>query len=144
MKNWTDHQLAFVIARITIGINFLLHGVVRLPKMEGFASGLSKGFEGTMLPPALVEPIAFGLPIVEIVLGVLLIIGFKTRLAAALSFILITLLMAGTSFKEDWDLVGSQMIYVIFFFIFIKNLRHNTFAIDGTPKTVVDGFTSSQ
>ena len=59
MKHWTDHQLAFVIARITIGINFLLHGVVRLPKMEGFASGLSKGFEGTMLPPALVEPIRF-------------------------------------------------------------------------------------
>lgn len=34
MKHWTDHQLAFVIARITIGINFLLHGVVRLPKIR--------------------------------------------------------------------------------------------------------------
>lgn len=140
MKNWTNNQLAFVIARITIGINFLIHGVVRIPKLQAFAEGMTKGFEQTYLPEFLVMPFATALPFLELVLGLFLLIGFKMRLTAAVSALLIAVLVFGAAMKEDWPLVGSLTIYTIFFFLLIKNLEHNVFAVDGQSKTKVDGF----
>ena len=58
----SNHQLAFLLARITLGINLFLHGFVRIPKLEMFANGLTQGFEGTMLPLALVAVVAYAIP----------------------------------------------------------------------------------
>lgn len=140
MKKLTNNQLAFLLARITIGINFLMHGLVRLPKLSKFSEGIVKEFSETILPQFSVQAFAFTLPFIELLIGFLLIIGFKTRLAAASGFILMAFLILGTSLREDWALVGSQMIYVIFFFMFIKNLDYNTMAVDANKKTKVDGF----
>lgn len=142
MKNLTNNQWAFFVARVTMGINFLFHGIVRLPKLSGFAEGLSKGFAETLVPPSLVYPFAYGLPIVEFILGLLLLIGFKTRFAAIAGGLLIAFIMLGTCLKEDWPLVGSQLIYALFFFLLIKNLDHNALSIDSKNRTKVDGFSN--
>ena len=75
MPKLTNNQLAFLLARITLGINFFLHGFVRIPKLEAFASGLTQGFEVTMLPLALVKMIAYAIPFIEVILGGFIIFG---------------------------------------------------------------------
>ncbi len=140
MKKLSNNQLAFLLARVTIGINFLMHGIVRLPKLSKFSDGIVKEFSETILPQFSVEAFALALPFVELLIGLLLIIGFKTRLAAVAGFLVMAILILGTSLREDWGLVGSQMIYVIFFFMLIKNLDHNTIAIDTNHKTKIEGF----
>ncbi len=140
MKKLTNNQLAFLLARITIGINFLVHGLIRLPKLSKFADGIVKEFSETILPQFSVQVFAFALPFFELIIGLFLLIGLKTRLSAASGFILMAILILGTCIREDWALVGSQMIYVIFFFMLIKNLDYNTMAIDTNKKTKIDGF----
>lgn len=140
MKKYTNDQLAFFVARIAIGVNLLVHGLVRIPKLIAFAEGLTKGFSETLLPTFIVAPFAYVLPFIELILGLFLIVGFKTRVAVVTSTFLITLLIFGSGLKEDWAAVGTQMIYVIFFFLLLKNLDHNCIAIDSKRKMTVDGF----
>jgi len=134
MKKLSNDQLAFFLARVTIGINFLIHGLVRIPKLSKFAEGLSKGFEETYLPEIMVMPFAYALPFIELLLGVLLTIGFKTRYATIVGSLLIAVLIFGSGIKEDWAAVGTQMVYAIFFFLLIKNLAFNACAIDNRNK----------
>lgn len=140
MKKISNHQWAFFVARITIGINLLIHGVVRIPKLSEFAEGLTKGFSETYLPETLVLPFAYTLPFVEFILGVLLVLGWKTKFAAIASGLLIATLLFGMAMQEDWDGVGNLMVYAIFFFLLIKNLEHNAIAVDTKSRTTVEGF----
>lgn len=143
-KKLTNNQLAFFLARITIGINLLVHGLVRIPKLQQFAEGITKGFENTYLPQFLVSGFAHCLPFIEFLLGLCLILGLKTRLALSLGEVLIAVLIFGSGLKEDWIAVGSQMVYALFFFFLIKNLEHNFWALDSKPKTKIDGFSTKK
>jgi thiosulfate dehydrogenase [quinone] large subunit len=140
MKKLSNDQLAFFLARITIGINLFIHGLIRIPKLSAFVEHLVTGFQGTYLPEFLVSGFAYVLPFIEFIIGLMLIIGLKTRFFAATGAILIAVLIFGSGVKEDWPGVGSQMIYALFFFILIKNLEHNVLAIDGKPRKTIDGF----
>lgn len=144
MKKLTNDQLAFFVARITIGLNFLIHGLVRIPKLSKFAEGIVNGFKETYLPEFMVSPFAYALPFMEFLLGLFLILGFKTRFASVAGAILIAILIFGSGIKEDWAAVGTQMIYAIFFFLLIKNLDFNVLAINHKNKTKVDGFTTKK
>ena len=53
-----------------------------------------------VLPQALVRPVATGLPLLEIVLGVLLLVGLATRWVAAVSLVLLAVLIA--SIAQSW------------------------------------------
>ena len=48
-----------------------------------------------ILPEALVKPFAWGLPMVEIALGVLLIVGFASRITAGISAVILLVFIAG-------------------------------------------------
>ena len=86
---------------------------------EGIAQLTSKGFSETYLPETLVLPFAYTLPFVEFILGVLLVLGWKTKFAAIASGLLIATLLFGMAMQEDWDGVGNLMVYAIFFFLLI-------------------------
>ncbi len=125
-----DHKhLAYFLARITLGINFFIHGLVRLPKMESFANGVVKGFENTMLPEILVLPVAYAIPIVELILGLFLILGLLTRKTLTAAAFLIIFLIAGSAFKEDWGAVGTQMLYALYIFFLLFFQENERMAI---------------
>ena len=142
MKKLTNHQWAFFVARITIGINLLVHGLVRIPKLSDFAEGLTKEFSKTYLPEILVSPFAHALPFIEFILGTLLVLGWKTKFASITGGLLIAVLLFGMAMQEDWGGVGNLMVYAIFFFLLIKNIEHNALAIDPNARTTVEGFKS--
>ncbi len=125
----SNHQLAFLLARITLGINFFLHGFVRIPKLEAFASELTQGFKGTMLPLALVEMIAYAIPFIEVILGGFIIFGIFSKKSLAATAIFIMTLITGGAFKEDWGAVGTQMLYALFIFFLLKSLEYEGWTV---------------
>ncbi|MEN5307691.1 DoxX family protein [Chryseobacterium cucumeris] len=94
-------KTAYFFLRVSMGINFLGHGLVRLVKLQDFASGMVKGFETSWLPQPLVHLFGVTLPFLEFTIGLLLIIGFKTRIAAMAGASLIILLLFGSSTVEN-------------------------------------------
>ena len=121
----TNKQLAYFLARITLGVNLFIHGLVRIPKLGSFAEGVIAGFEKSMLAEVLVMPFAYAIPILEVAIGAVLIMGFKTRKSLVAAALLILLLIAGSAFKEDWGAVGTQMLYALYIFFLIFNLEHD-------------------
>lgn len=125
----SHQQLAYLLARITLGINFFLHGFVRIPKLKDFAHGLTQDFDGSMLPLGLVQIIAYAIPFIEVTLGVLIILGIASKKSLAAAAIFIMLLISGCAFKEDWGAVGTQMLYALFIFFLLKNLEYDVWAV---------------
>ncbi|WP_026914751.1 DoxX family membrane protein [Christiangramia portivictoriae] len=127
-------KLAYYLARITLGVNFGIHGLVRLPKLEGFAQGILKGFEGSMLPEFLVIPFAYAIPIVELILGIMLLLGLYTQKALTASALLMIVLIAGSAFKEDWGAVSTQMVYALYIFFLIYFQENDKWSLIASKK----------
>lgn len=107
-------KVAYTLARLPIGLSFLGHGLVRLPKLNQFVNGMQKGFEATYLPTEIVKPFAFVLPFLELLLGMAILIGFKMKKTAILGVILVCLLIFGSSFQQNWSAIAIQMFYGIY------------------------------
>ena len=121
----THKQLAYFLAKITLGINFFIHGLVRLPKLENFAGGVVRGFESSMLPKILVMPVAYVIPFIELILGTMILLGILSRKALTAAAIFMIFLIAGSAFKEDWGAVGTQMLYALYIFFLIFYLEND-------------------
>lgn len=125
-----NRNTAYFFLRLSMGINFLGHGLVRLTKLQGFADGMVKGFEKSWLPQLFVHMFSIALPFLEFSIGLLLIIGFKTRIATMAGASLIILLLFGSSTVENWEAMGIQMIYAGLFYILISRLEDNYLSLD--------------
>jgi thiosulfate dehydrogenase [quinone] large subunit len=127
----TGPQWAYAIFRFTIGVNFLMHGLVRVfGDYSGFVDGLSKKFTDTVLPMVLVRGFCWAVPPLEVLIGALLVVGFATVPSLAAGGLLMTLFVFGACLIEDWSLVASQMIYVIAFYLALRDVGHNALALD--------------
>ena len=105
---------ALFVLRLGLGINMLMHGLVRLPKLEAFATKMATGFEGTWLPAAIAKPFLYLLPILEFLTGILILAGGKWgRYGLMLCGLVLAALLFGTTLKEDWGTAGTQLIYVL-------------------------------
>jgi len=127
-----DRQLAYLIFRLTLGINILVHGAGRIfgPGAESFATTTAAEFTKTALPAGLVHAFLFVLPFIEAALGVLTTLGLFTRWALALGGLMIATLVFGTAMRSDWNTVGVQMIYAITYYLLLANHTQNRFSID--------------
>ncbi|PRB85406.1 DoxX family protein [Chryseobacterium culicis] len=123
-------KTAYFFLRVSMGINLLGHGLVRLVKLQDFASGMMKGFETSWLPQPLVQLFGITLPFLEFLIGLLLMIGFKTRIATIAGASLIILLLFGSSTVENWEAMGIQMIYAGLFYLLISRIEDNYLALD--------------
>jgi thiosulfate dehydrogenase [quinone] large subunit len=108
-------ELAYLMLRLGLGLNILLHGMVRLLHRESFKVAVEKEFENTFLPQNILNVFVFTLPILETIIGFFLSIGLFTEVALVIGTLLIFILMFGKSLKNDWQVVSLQMIYVAFY-----------------------------
>jgi thiosulfate dehydrogenase [quinone] large subunit len=113
-----------------LGINVLVHGLVRLPQLALFADGIVQAFAKTPLPPQVVHLFAFALPFAETFVGLLLILGLWTRLALVSGGLLIIALVFGTALRSDWDTLGIQMIYAAIYYLLLVSRIYDRFSID--------------
>ena len=125
----TPQQTAYVFLRITMGINFLGHGLVRMPKLEGFRNWMVGAFQETILPSWSVAAWSSVLPFLELGIGICLILGVFTYRASMAGALTIMILILGACLIENWEWVSFQMIYALFFAILISQIEKNAFCI---------------
>lgn len=79
--DWRGHAVLALAARVYVGLIFVTAAWHKLIEPGSFAIDIATY---QILPLALVNPMAIVLPWVEIVAGLMLIVGFRTRAAALL------------------------------------------------------------
>lgn len=126
-----NHYLAYLLLRLTLGLNFTMHGLSRIISgVDKFVDGMVKGFQGTILPESLVRPFGYALTFTEFILGILLMLGLFTRFAAVAGALVIMALIFGSGLQQKWDSVATQMIYAVFFFLVLHFLENNRYSLD--------------
>jgi thiosulfate dehydrogenase [quinone] large subunit len=126
-----DQELALALFRFTLGINFFLHGATRIfGDLGKFIDGTVKGFDVTILPAPFVQLYATGLVFAELTIGILLILGLFTRFSLVLGALVMSSLVFGMSLRQEWNTVGTQMIYAICFFLLLFLHVPNRFSLD--------------
>ncbi|MDQ1089480.1 thiosulfate dehydrogenase [quinone] large subunit [Siphonobacter sp. BAB-5404] len=126
-----NNGMSFFLARLAVGTSLLGHGLVRMPKLSGFSAWMVDKFKDSLLPESLVTPFSYALPIAELMVGVLIVLGLFTRLAlTAGSWIMISLIF-GSSMVEDWGAIPSQLIHVAFLTVLLVfEHSHNSYSLD--------------
>ena len=127
-----DRKLAYVVFRLSLGINLLIHGADRFlgPGVGEFSSKTATEFAATPLPAVLVHSFLTVVPFAEFILGGLITLSLFTRWALTLGGLLITALIFGTALRGDWTIVGIQMIYAITYYLLMSNRADNAFSLD--------------
>ncbi len=137
LKPWNgDISRAYVLLRVTLGLNIYLHEVVRWTKgLHSFAESLVPLFAKTPLPPWSVFDFGYVLPILEALVGAAVLFGLQTRRALQAGSILMLVLMFGSSLREDWPTVGIQLTYSVVYCILIAGVRFDGFGVDRLKKS---------
>ena len=131
-----DITSAYVLLRVTLGLNICLHGVVRWTKgLHSFAESLVPLFAKTPLPPWSVFDFGYVLPILEALVGAAVLFGLQNRRALQAGSILMLVLMFGSSLREDWPTVGIQLTYSVVYCILIAGVRFDGFGVDRLKKS---------
>ena len=127
----SNQVLAYTMFRLFMGLNIFMHGAVRLgPNYQKFIAWTQGVFADSWLPHWLVTLEARLIPGVEIAIGVLLILGFKTRIAVVSGFALMATLVFGMNVIQDWELVSRHILYVIAFYLLMHNMEFNKYSLD--------------
>jgi len=126
----SDKRIAFLFVRLAMAISMLTHGIVRLPKLDAFSEGMVEQFSVSVLPEWLVRPWSYALPVIELVLGLALLLGFLTRPSAIAGAVLMLVLLGGSGLVEAWGSFPSQLIHLAFFVAILLYHRYDTYALD--------------
>lgn len=127
----TDQKLAYALLRIFVGFNMTMHGVSRLiaGPMQ-FAEKQAIQFARSPLPAWSVHAFGLVLPPIEALLGLALLIGFKTRAALVAGLAWLMILTFGSSLIQDWQITGTQLIYALAYAALLFLHRYNALSID--------------
>ena len=128
----SDEKIAYALLRAVAGINLLMHGVSRLLAGPAeFAGHLNEQFAHAPLPPGLVHSFGSVLPAVEGLIGLLLLIGLKTRWALIAASLLMMVLTFGSALVQNWTAAGTQLMYALIFSVLLFMRRYNSWSLDG-------------
>ncbi len=133
----THQQQAYALARIILGINFLIHGLVRIPKLQAFSNGMVTQFQGSPMPAGFTKAFASVLPFAEAIIGLFILLGLLTRQALLAAGILIGILVFGTCLIEKWDIAGEQMNYALYIAALLFLGQYNAYSITRTRASSV-------
>ena len=125
-----DIAIAYLLLRIFIGVNFFNHGVTRIFDLPGFAEGIVEQLQDSYFPEFLVRINSYLVPPVELIVGILITIGFATRGALIVTFILMIILKMGVTSVQNWAAATSQISYGLVLFILLAGHNFNIYSID--------------
>jgi thiosulfate dehydrogenase [quinone] large subunit len=121
----------------------LVHGMVRSGgHFWPFVEQTTKQFASSPIPQSLVRISAIVIPGVELLIGVLLIIGLWTRFALIVGALEMCALIAGTSLLMQWEIVAIQLAYAFFFFVLLRHCQDNELSLDRWISRRVPGQTA--
>jgi thiosulfate dehydrogenase [quinone] large subunit len=129
----SDAVIAYTILRVSFGANIMLHGVSRIVMGHAaFLAYLTHYFEkASYIPVSMLSLFATVQPWVELILGLLLMIGLATRFSLIAGGLVIMALVFGTNLAQDWLVSGLQLIYAFLYYYLLVHLDQNRYSIDG-------------
>lgn len=127
MKN---NALISLLLRLAVGASMFSHGLVRLPKLHTFSQWMVSEFQKSFLPEAMVGPFSYLLPFLELLIGMLLLLGLFTRQAALAGGLVMSILLFGSGLIEEWGAMPSQLLHCLFFLLILALLPHNRYSLD--------------
>jgi thiosulfate dehydrogenase [quinone] large subunit len=130
-----DRALAHALLRVTLGMNLMVHGLVRVPNLSGFAAGMARDFTPTLLPTGLVHAFALLLPFAEAALGALVAVGLFQRAALALGALVIAALVFGTALLQRWDVLTQQMVYALVYAALLATRSWDRWSLDAIRRS---------
>jgi thiosulfate dehydrogenase (quinone) large subunit len=132
----SDAVIAYTILRVSFGANIMLHGVSRIVMGHAaFLAYLTHYFEkASYIPVSLLSVFATVQPWVELILGLLLMIGLATRFSLIAGGLVIMALVFGTNLAQDWLVSGVQLIYAFLYYHLLVHIDLNRYSIDGMRK----------
>ena len=132
----SDAVIAYTILRVSFGANIMLHGVSRIVMGHAaFLAYLTHYFEkASYVPVSMLSLFATVQPWVELILGLLLMIGLATRFSLIAGALVIMCLVFGTNLAQDWLVSGLQLIYAFLYYYLLVHLDQNRYSIDGLRK----------
>lgn len=125
-----DRRIGFALLRLLLGINMLGRTIVRIPELQDFASGMADNFSETFLPEGFVFLYAYVIFITELIIGVMLILGWKTRWALAIMGLLLVTLTFGVLLQSNFGTAANIMIYGIAVYLLLTNTKYDHFGVD--------------
>jgi thiosulfate dehydrogenase (quinone) large subunit len=128
-----DRALACLLLRATLGLNIALHGVTRifLGSVSQFVTTTLTQFQNTPLPAWQVRAFATAIPYLELIIGILLFVGFWLRGALIAGALLMMALIFGTALRSEWNLLFLQMFYSFLYFVLLMCRQYDRFSLDG-------------
>jgi thiosulfate dehydrogenase (quinone) large subunit len=124
-------QYSYLLARLPIGLSFFGHGLIRIIKLPVFSSGMVKQFGKSPLSEGLVSAFAHALPFLELLTGLLLLLGLFTRFAAVIGIAIMLMLIFGSSVIEQWEAIFTQLFYSAYLVLLFNYSQYNRFSVDG-------------
>jgi thiosulfate dehydrogenase (quinone) large subunit len=126
-----DERIAYALLRIAVGVNLMMHGVSRLLAGPGeFAAKLVMQFAHAPLPGWSVWAFGLVLPAIEGLLGLLLLIGLRTRAVLVAGSLLIMVLTFGSALVQDWSAASIQLTYAAIYAALLFLRRYNGWSVD--------------
>ncbi|WP_411812789.1 MauE/DoxX family redox-associated membrane protein [Chryseobacterium scophthalmum] len=111
-----DFKTAFFFLKLPIAVSLLGHGLVRIPKLHTFSEWMVTTMEKSMIPKLVIVPFGYVLPIVEAILGILLLINFKTKYTLYSALVLMSILIFGSCSIENWSAIEAQLLHSFYLF----------------------------
>lgn len=100
--------------RLPIALSLLGHGLVRLPKLQTFSEWMVGSMSKSAIPEVLIVPFSYGLPVLEAIIGMWLLIGIQMRVALYAAISLMSILIVGSCSIENWGAIEAQLIHAVY------------------------------
>ncbi|MGF1484525.1 MAG: DoxX family protein [Opitutales bacterium] len=125
-----NFALGYLLLRLATGVNFLMHGAVRIfGDLGGFAEYIKGEFAGK-LPEFLLVPYAYALTFAELILGAMVLLGFRSREALVGLGLVLSTLILGSCLNAMWSAVHSQMLHTLVVAFLLYRIADDRFSVD--------------
>ncbi len=125
-----NFELGYLILRVFLGIAFFMRGLTRIIwGMGGLLGYFKAGTEGK-LPELPVVAYAYVLTGAELVLGLMLLLGLKTRWALLGLGVVMATLVLGACIVAKWPAAHAQLLHTMGIVFLLYRLQDNRFSVD--------------
>ncbi len=129
LKTPASNSLGLLLVRLPVGIIFINAAVMKFRMGVGTFVSSSIGLAPPYLPEQAARAYLYTLPVVEMIVGLLILFGWFTRVAALIaSLILISIIMAVSGFHES--LVPNQNAILLSITLMLLLAGPGGFALD--------------
>ncbi|WP_419870851.1 MauE/DoxX family redox-associated membrane protein [Chryseobacterium sp. CT-SW4] len=111
-----DFKTAFFFLRLPVAVSLAGHGLVRLPKLAGFSEWMVTTMEKSVIPAAMIVPFSYLLPVLEALIGIALLIGWKIKYTLYAGLAMMGVLILGSCSIENWSAIEAQLLHSFYLF----------------------------